>query len=84
MVEIEQKVVQIEQHKVEFLKQKIKLLVQKELLVEKEMKKNHLQVKNQEEIAIDFLQKKVKLHLVVQEIEKQIQVLKQQISSKNI
>jgi hypothetical protein len=26
----------------------------------------------------------VKLHLVVQEIEKQIQVLKQQISSKNI
>ena len=53
-------------------------------LIEKEMKKNHLQVKNQEEIAIDFLQKKVKLHLVVQEIEKQIQVLKQQISSKNI
>ena len=69
MVEIEQKVVQIEQHKVELLKQKIKLLVQKKLLVEKEMKKNHLQVKNQEEIAIDFLQKKVKLHLVTQETE---------------
>ncbi len=68
MVEIEQKVVQIEQHKVELLKQKIKLLVQKELLVEKEMKKNHLQVKNQEEIAIDLAQKEVKLHLLLQEV----------------
>ena len=37
-------------------------------LIEKEMKKNHLQVKNQEEIAIDFLQKKVKLHLLLQEV----------------
>ena len=68
MLEIDQKVVQIEQHKVEFLKQKIKLLVQKELLVEKEMKKNHLQVKNQEEIAIDLAQKEVKLHLLLQEV----------------
>ena len=69
MVEIEQKVVQIEQHKVELLKQKIKLLVQKELLVRKEMKKNHIRVKNQEEIAIDLAQKEVKLHLVTQETE---------------
>ena len=69
MVEIEQKVVQIEQHKVELLKQKIKLLAQKELLVRKEMKKNHIRVKNQEEIAIDLAQKEVKLHLVAQEVE---------------
>ena len=61
--------VEIEQLKIELLKQKIKLLVQKELLVEKEMKKNHIRVKNQEEIAIDLVQKEVKLHLVTQETE---------------
>ena len=38
-------------------------------LIEKEMKKNHLQVKSQEEIAIDLAQKEVKLHLVAQEVE---------------
>jgi hypothetical protein len=32
------------------------------------MKKNHLQVKNQEEIAIDLAQKEVKLHLLLQEV----------------
>ena len=61
--------VEIEQHKVEFLKQKIKLLVQRELLVKRKMKKNHIRVKNQEEMAIDLAQKEVKLHLIAQEVE---------------